>query len=203
MPDEQPVAAGVWLYVLGGLVIAAGCAAFVYTLWTGLSHITDGLTQIVVPGKKDLALQPNTWYTIFLESESIVDGRIYSTRSDVNGLRCRVTALPAGNEIATHHPAVSTAYNVNGRSGRSVLAFFTQESSAYQLSCAYDQEAQSQQAVLAVGSGMGRTISTLVLTCLAEMFGGAVLGSAMIVFAVLRRKRPPQPIPQGVLPSSR
>src|SRR5215471_18764498 len=113
-----------WWYASIGVALAlAGVGLFTYFLVHGLFHLTDSLTQVVVPGQAELSLKAPATYTIFLEEQSVVDGRIYSATESVAGLTCIVTKQPENQEIPLRRPGMSITYNVNGRSGRSMLAF--------------------------------------------------------------------------------
>src|SRR5208282_1666528 len=162
MIDDRIVRPSLWYCSIGVAVILAGLGLFLYSLLHGIFHITDDLTQIVVPGEKDLTLMPHLNYTIFLEAESVVDGRIYSTKENLSGLTCAVTSQASGNKISTRRPTMSTTYSVGGREGRSVLEFVTEEAGLYHVVCNYEEGSQGPQVVLAVGSGMGeRIVSTV------------------------------------------
>lgn len=178
-----------WYCSIGVAVILAGFGLFLYSLLHGISHITDDLTQVVVPGEKDLTLMPHLNYTIFLETESVVDGRIYSTKDSLSGLRCAVTSQASGNKISMRRPTMSTTYSVGGREGRSVLEFFTEEAGVYHIVCDYDEASQGPRVVLAVGSGVGERIVSTVTKGLASFFGGGILGGAIIVTVVVLRER--------------
>jgi hypothetical protein len=188
-----------WYYLLGAVAIAVGVSLFLSTLLHGIFHITDNLTQIVVPGEKDLTLQPRLKYSIFLEEQSVVDGRIYSTAENLSGLTCHVNSLASGTRIDLHRSGISTTYNVNGRSGRSVLEFVTKEGGEHHIACDYEEGKQGPQVVLAVGAGVGEKIFSMVFVCLGEMFGGGALGAAIILTVFFKRegsrKRLAQPPP--------
>ena len=200
MNEKQSIRPSRWYYLLGIVVIFAGVSLFVYTLFHGLFHLTDHLTQVVVPGEKDLMLQAKLRYTIFLEEQSVVDGRIYATRTNLNGLTCRVSSLTSGKKIDTHRAAMSTTYNVGGRSGRSVLEFLTEEAGTYHLTCDYQEGVQGPEAVLAVGSGVTEGIFGMILKCLAAMFGGGIVGAGVLVTVYSLRERAKRrlgPVPFG------
>lgn len=99
-----------------------GIGVFGYTMIHGLFHITDSLTQVVVPGSADLALKKELSYTVFLEEEFVANGWIYSATESVRGLTCTVKAKGSSETIKVSQAQGSVTYNVNGRSGRSVLA---------------------------------------------------------------------------------
>lgn len=137
MNDDQIVRPSWWYCSLGAVVMLVGLGLFLHTLLHGILHIKDDLTQIVVPGEKDLTLMPKLTYTILLEAESVVDGRIYSTTENVNGLTCVVTSQASGNKIYTRRSTMNTTYSVGGRDGRSVLEFATEEAGVYHIACDY------------------------------------------------------------------
>jgi hypothetical protein len=78
-----------WWYASVGVFFAlSGVGLFAYFLLTGIMHLTDSLTQVVVPGRADLRLTQPGRYTIFLEKNSVVNGRIYLVSESVDGLEC-------------------------------------------------------------------------------------------------------------------
>lgn len=189
MNDDPVVGPSWWYFVLGVAVILVGSGLFLNTLLHGINHITDDLTQIVVPGEKNLTLMPKRTYTIFLETESVVDGRIYSTTESVNGLTCAVTSQASGNKINTRRPTMNTTYSAGGRDGRSVLEFVAEEAGVYHIACDYQEGSQGPQAVLAVGSGVTGRILSMVIKSLLSFFGGGILGGAIIATVFILRQR--------------
>jgi len=202
--DQSPDRAG-WYLALGVAAILAGVGLFVYTLVGGILHVTDGLRQVVVPGEADLHLQANVKYTVFLERESVVNGRIFSDRENLNGLSCHLWP-GSGAEVALQRPRVNLTYNVNGRSGRSLLEFTPQSRGVHHLVCGFDEGNQTSQAVLAVGRGVGNKLVSLMARCLATLFGGGIVGAALLIYAYrlrrdvrLQASRASQPSPQPFL----
>jgi hypothetical protein len=61
-----------------------GGGLFFYMLFHGIMHVTDSLTQVVAPGKAELDLQPGR-YSVFLEEQSTLNGKIYSTSNQLAG----------------------------------------------------------------------------------------------------------------------
>lgn len=176
-----------WYASIGVILILGGGGLFGYYLFQGLFHLTDSLTQVVVPGHVELLLSAPATYTIFLEEQSVVDGRIYSTTLPVDGLKCSVTMRPGNEQIPLQRPGMSATYNLGNRSGRSVLEFPVNVAGQYELSCDYPQDTKGPQTVLAVGTGVGEKIFKIVLASLLSMFGG--MGSGAVVLAVIFIKR--------------
>ena len=102
--------------------ILFGGGFFGYALFHGLMHVTDSLTQVVVPGSAELNLQPGQ-YSVFLEEQSIASGKIFSTTQSIDGLACRVNSAQDGASIAIERSSANVSYSANGRSGHSVLEF--------------------------------------------------------------------------------
>jgi uncharacterized RDD family membrane protein YckC len=189
MNDDQTAGPSWWFCSIGIAVMLAGLGLSLDSILHGISHVTDGLAQIVVPGEKDFTLMPHLNYTIFLEAESVVDGRIYSTKESLSGLTCTVKSEASGNTISTRRPTMNTTYSVGGRDGRSVLEFVTEEAGVYHIACDYEEGSQGPQVVLAVGSGVGERIFSTVTKSLASFFGGSILGGAVIVTVITLRER--------------
>lgn len=201
MDPTQRIRPSLWHCAWGVLILLIGAGSFGYTLFHGLTHATDSLTQIVVPGSAQLHLQPGS-YTVFLEEQSVVDGKIYSATQSINGLSCRVNAARDGASVALTKPTTNTTYSVNGREGHSVLAFPIKQAGTYTFACAYDENVKGPNTVVAVGSGVGAAITRTVLGGLVEFFGGGVAGVAAIVFVIVRREREKKKLRQVSLPNT-
>jgi hypothetical protein len=166
-----------------------GGGAFVYALFHGITHATDSLTQIVVPGSAELTLRQGQLYTVFLEDQATVNGKIYSTTQSISGLTCRVSSVEKGTPLAIKKSSANVSYTVGSRSGHSVLEFPVQEAGRYLFSCDYGEKSQGPETVVAVGTGVGEAIVRTVLGSLAAMFGGGGLGVIVIVFVLIKRER--------------
>ncbi len=175
-------------HVLWGLpFLLIGCGIFGYTLFHGLFHLTDLLTQVVVPGQAELNLRRDTTYTVFLEKQSVINGRIYSTTQPVDGLACRVTSLQGGAAIPVTTPGSAASYDVNGRSGESVLEFHTPADGKYLFACDYGPGSSGPEAVLAVGAGVGESIYRTVFVSLASIFGSAIACIIVVLVVITWR----------------
>ncbi len=181
-----------WYFGLGIAAMLAGLGLFVYFLLTGIFHITDNLTQIVVPGEADLTLQANLKYTVFLEQQSVVNGQIFSVTQSLSGLTCHLGDQSGGAEIPIRPSQTSLTYNVNGRSGRSVLEFIPPAAGIYHLACAYEEGKEGPKAVLAVGADFGKKLGSTLGKCFASIIGGGILGAALLIIAYRIRQRAKQ-----------
>src|SRR6202795_4291195 len=99
-----------WYYWLALPVIVLGTCIVTYIFSHGLRHATDSLTQVVVPGEINLALQSGKSYTVFYEQHSIVNGRIYSSRDGLSGLKCRLHPQDHEGSIPLRHPGYTPNY---------------------------------------------------------------------------------------------
>ena len=180
-----------WWYGLIGLVFAlSGIGLFVFFIVTGILHLTDSLTQVIVPGQTELTLTQSGTYTIFLEENSVVNGRVYSATRSISGLKCSVREEgTSAGEIPVRRASSSITYSVGGRSGRSVLEFPVTESGQYRFGCDYQEGAHGPEVVVAVGTGVGERIGKTVLRSLMAMFGGGALCAVVIVGLYFMRER--------------
>src|SRR5215472_2730104 len=178
-----------WFYALGGVCVAAGVAIFLYALLHGIFHVTDSLTQVVVPGEAQLNLKRDLDYTVFVERESVVNGKIYATDDSLIGLECNAALVSGVQKISMRPARGSLTYNVGGRSGRSVFEFRVPEDGAYDFACGYSGMARGPQVVVAVGSGVGEAIMKTILQSLGGMFGGFGLGGAIFFAVFILRAR--------------
>jgi hypothetical protein len=180
--DTTPIRPSWWFYILAIVLFLGGISYFVYELWHGLSHITDSLVQVVVPGGAQLPLKHGVDYTVFLETESVVNGKVYSANGAVDGLSCELKFALQEAAIPLRRPNASTTYTVGGRSGRSVLEFRVPRDGSYNFACGYGIEAKGPVTVVAVGTGVDTGIWRTVVSSLLAIFGG--VGSGFIVWLV-------------------
>lgn len=190
MPIDEKVIRPSWWYCLWILPVACvGCGLFAYFLWTGTRQATSLLTQIVVPGEKELNLAEPGEYTIFLEEQSVVGGRIYSTKNAVNGLKCTVASTPENEELPLRTPASSVTYTLSGRSGKSVLQFDVPSTGVYKISCGYPESASDPETVIAVGTGVDNQIFNTLFRSLGALFSTFAVSLTIFLVIVTRRDR--------------
>ena len=189
MNGAQVIRPSLWYISIGVVLFLLGVGLFVYFLFSGIVHITDSLTQVVVPGRAELTLTTPGTYAVFLEEQSVVNGRIYSTTEAVNGLQCSVVSLPGKQKIDLRRPAGSTTYDVGGRHGRSVLEFQIREPGQYEFACDYPGESKGPQAVVAVGKGVGAGILRTIGLSFVSILGGMISGALVIIVVVVMRER--------------
>ncbi|HSC44722.1 MAG TPA: hypothetical protein VLC94_02775 [Candidatus Acidoferrum sp.] len=190
MPIDEKVIRPSWWYCLWILPIAGvGFGLFAYLLWTGVKEATGSLTQIVVPGEKELNLAEPGEYTIFLEEQSEVDGRIYSARGAIRGLKCTVAAQSGNEELPVRSLSSTVTYTLSRRSGRSILQFDVANAGVYKIGCAYPENAAAPQTVIAVGTGVDTRIFNTLLRSLAAFFLTFVVSLTIFLVIVARRDR--------------
>ena len=177
----------IWHCLWGLPFLLTGGAVFGYTIFHGLMHITDALTQVVVPGKAELSLQHGQRYTVFLEEQSVVNGKVFSSNESIVGLECHVKSLQRDITIALEKSSMSTSYSVNGRSGHAVLEFPVAEDGRYEFACDYGNAQKGADVVLAIGAGVGDDIFRMVAESLLAAFGG--FGACLLVVLVVLFKR--------------
>ena len=166
MNQTSAVRPSLWYCLLGVPFLLAGGGFYVYTLSHGLVHVTDSLTQVVVPGKAQLNFKRGVTYTVFLEENTVVRGKVYSANGSISGLECTVRSVANGDPVRMPHPDMSTTYDLGGRSGYSVLEFTIPESGSYEFACGYGEGVHGPEVAMAVGSGVGTRIIMVVLECL-------------------------------------
>ena len=189
MNEPTPVHPPMSYYWFAVPFIVLGMGLFLYTLLHGIFHITDSLTQVVVPGSVELTLKKGITYTVFLEEESVVNGKIYRTRGSIGGLTCNVKSSVTGEVVDIWPARSSVKYDVGSRSGRSVLSFTVPEEGGYEFACRYAEGADGPETVVAVGTGIGGKIVKTVFIGLAEMFGGEVLALIVFLWVFWQRER--------------
>ncbi|HYO46804.1 MAG TPA: hypothetical protein VEY33_08970 [Gemmatimonadota bacterium] len=172
-------------YVFAAAVLAAGVVGFALVLFLGLSGLS--MQRVVVPGSAELALEEPGRYTIYHESRSVVDGRVYDV-ADVSGLTVELVSAETGESVPLDSPGANTTYDLRGRSGRGVLTFEVDRPGAYRLSADYPA-GDGPETVLAVGKGLGTRIAMTVAGVIAIGIGSFLLAAAIAVVTFVRRRR--------------
>lgn len=174
----------VW-YAAAALPVICGFAAMGGVLFTQLPKLDDGLQQIVVPGARELRLEPGR-HTVFLEYRSVVDGRVYAV-DQVPGLAVHVEAAD-GAPVAVSPPMGSATYTLGGRQGEAINVFRVERAGTYRISADYDGKA-GPQTVIAVGQGFMTTLFATVFMGLGAVFLGMILTAAGVIGVYLARRR--------------
>ena len=174
-------------YGIALLLILVGGALAVLMVYSRLSGLADRVPQIVVPGSADLTLSRPGTYTIYLERDAVVNGRLYSTADAIQDLRVRISSA-GGSPIEMITPSVNSNYSISGRSGRAVLAFTISEPGQYHFRAGYPDGSIEPQGVLAVGFGVPEMILSTILQGMAIAGTGFVLGVIVAIVTFVRRR---------------
>lgn len=177
--------AGYWLAPLPLLVGIA------IALWVGLgavAEVSHAFTRIVAPGTGVVAFEKPGNYTIFHESESVVDGRVYVAKN-ISGMKVDVAPEAGGAAIAVHPPSVHSTYTLGGSSGESMLEFAVAEPGRYRVTAAYQSGQDGPKTVLAIGGGVIGTIFRAVAIVLVAILFGFGLSLALLLTTYFRRRR--------------
>ena len=187
-PQAAPRTPSLWYCLLGVPLLLGGIGFFLYTLFHELVHVTDSLTQVMVPGRAELSLKGGEDYTIFLERQSVMGGRVFYLTESIDGLQCHVQSVETGRSVAVTTSA-GASYSMGSRSGQSILAFRTPQDGRYEMACDYGG-GTGPRAVLAVGTGIVSGILRTVVVSLLSMFLGIGGCVAVVLTVIIKRRRP-------------
>lgn len=185
--DKTAVPGRRWYLIAAGVGLVSMVVMGLFLFWR-LAQLGDSLAQVVVPGKSELALAEPGAYTIFLEERSVVDGRVYVTKN-VAGLNVEVRALPDNEPVPIRQVVANSTYELQGRTGRSVLEFDVAKPGSYQLIAGYDDARKQPRAVLAVGSGFTGELLTAIFVSLGIVLAGWLAALVIAVRTYRRRRR--------------
>lgn len=175
---------GRYWYAVAVLIVVSGGVAAGLLLWSRLANLEPGLTRLVVPGSALIELPEAGAYTIFHESRSVIEGRIYATEN-VAGRRSEGT----GEAMPLTEPSWSSSYSLGGHTGESVLSFELARPGRYRLSASYPDGRGEPQTVLAVGSGFVSRLLTTIFGVIAIGFASFGAAAAIGVVTFLKRRR--------------
>ncbi len=187
--NNVPVKPSAKWFALPVLIIVIGAATFAFLLVSGLTGLTTGLTQVVVPGKADITLSEPGTYTIFHEYESAVGGKIYSTAGDISGLECKIVSKKTGTEIPLSQGSMSMTYDLGSRCGRSILECEVAAPGIYELSAQYPEGQSGPDVVLAIGRDFKSKLMVTILGGIGSIFGSFIAAGIITVLIVLKRQK--------------
>ena len=179
---------GRWRYALAAVVFIAGVALAVFRLETRLPALEDELPRFVFPGSLEIDLPAPGSYTIFHDSESVVDGRYYQAAA-ISGLRLALQSAATGAPVALVVPGVTTRYAFAGRSGVSIVTFDVTDPGRYRLPADYDTGRPSPDVVLAVGRGFVGKLTMMILSVMGIGLGATGIAITIAVVTLLQRRQ--------------
>ncbi|MBV8523261.1 MAG: hypothetical protein JOY71_14250 [Acetobacteraceae bacterium] len=180
MPGRYWYAVAILLWIGGAI-----CAGLI--MWAGLSGMGAGLVRGIMPGSLELTLDKPGTYTIFHETNSLIDGRIYTSQS-ADGLHLQVSAQPSGTPVQVN-AASGMNYTLGGHEGSSIAAFAIETPGAYRLVATYPNNRTGPPVALAVGGRFMGSLLGTILGAFAIGFAGFAAALAIVIVTFIRRRR--------------
>jgi hypothetical protein len=195
-----------WYYAAAALIPVLGCLTtmvLVYQWFPGLPGTwqakmsLENLTQVVVPGSRDITFAKSGAYGVYYEYRSTVDGKVYASSKTPPALACTLISRSTGANVSVVPDYVETnTYSAKGPERAAVLirSISIDEPGTYTFSCRYADGRSKPDIVLAVGPNLnweffGIAARTLLTAAagLAVLVGSGAL--AIIVAVVIAAKR--------------
>lgn len=213
--DKQRMRPSGWYYVLAALIPVLGCliATTITYRWFpdlpgtfGARMNLDNLTQVVVPGSKDIAFAESGAYAVYYEYHSVVDGTVYTSSNMPPALACTLASKTTGADMAVVPDYVRTnTYSTKDRERVGVMAWSISidEPGTYTLSCRYADGRPQPEIVLAVGPNFmweflgiaARTVLTVVAGLVVLLGSGAA--ATLVALTIAFKRRQPQQVAVG------
>lgn len=187
---EPKVKPSRWYYALAAVVLVIGVVGMVALLLSGLADLEGHLQRVILPGRHELTLAEPGGYTVFLEHQSVMEGRVYSTDArSLSNLKVTLISARSGDAIPLEPPAAKSTYSMGGRSGVSVLRFEIESPGPYVLTGRYPSGAKGPEAVFAVGHGFLGKLLVTIFSCLGILFSSVLLCVALVLVVFLKRRK--------------
>jgi hypothetical protein len=159
--NNQKTKPSSWYYALAALIPVLGCliaAVIAYQWFPGLPGTLESemklhdLTQVVVPGSKDITFAESGTYAVYYEYRSVVDGAVYANSETPPALVCTLTSKASGTDVAVVPDYVKTnKYTNRERTGVLIRSITIDEPGTYTFSCRHADGRSEPEVVLAVG----------------------------------------------------
>jgi len=170
-----------WFHLIAIAMIAAGLAGAFKTIFAAIKLMEGAITQSVFPGTLSLPIPEPGEYEIYYEAQSVFNGRVFNTGTDIPGLKFTVKEDETGEEIPLRPPGMNETYTINGRTGRAVFRFYINKPGYYSVSAQYPDNERHDEAVFAVGNIHFARFILFIPEALACIFGLCLGGVAVSV----------------------
>lgn len=185
-PGRAGYAVAAAIFVAGTVVAAVFLGVVIYNI----ASLDDEMDRVPIPGTTEVNLDNTGRYTAFYERQESLPDRGFETSGDAPGIEIEVTAVDSGESISVSDHFGDVNYDFWSRSGRSVASFWIDQPGIYEISVDYVDAADQEDAMLALGEGIGTTIIFTVLAALGSgaFFCGTV-GVALIILIITLVRR--------------
>ncbi len=186
-----------WVLVVGALLLPLfGClisAVIIYRQFQGfpgaLGRMSIGnLTQVVVPGSKEIHFSKKGAYAVYYEYRSVVNGVTYLTPKTPPALDCQLRSITSGKTASlTSDYVPSNTYSTKGdeRIGVLMMSISMDQPGTYEFSCRYPNGGTKPAVVLAVGPNFVWEFFSAAAGTLEALLGGLVIFGGLSVLAVI------------------
>jgi hypothetical protein len=175
-------------YFLAPIPLLLGFAVAAWLGWSEYAALQNAMIRFVVPGSIELTLDQPGNYTIFHETESVVDGRLYSVQN-IGALQVAMIAETDGATIPIVMPTISSSYRIGSYSGKSAWAFAIAQPGHYRLTATYVGGQAEPQTVLAIWRGFVGGLVRTIFGAIGSIFAGFLGALALALTTYFRRRR--------------
>ncbi|MEJ2123537.1 MAG: hypothetical protein P8Y47_01715 [Alphaproteobacteria bacterium] len=183
---DERLAPSRWWYGLAVIIAIGGFVAMGAFLMARLPQLNSESHRILAPGNEEITLAQPGKYTIYHESRSMLNGKVYISPF-IFGLNIKLTSLETGAEVPLGPTRMNSTYRVGGRVGKSIMGFKIDKPGRYQVATSFDDGHTEPRTVLAIGQGFGIKLIVTILGALGLASGGIIL--AVIVATSISRSR--------------
>jgi len=178
----------IW-YFMACIILVLGMGTFALLTLYSIKTATQSNTQMLAPGKLELKFTQPGHFTIYYESESVFQGRVYRTGEYLPGLSVLIYDKDSGQKIPVFSPQATESYELGGRKGKSVFQFKIEKPGTYILQAFYPGDEDSPKVILAVGKGFALKMTLLIITSVGLLFLSFILFISIFVVTYIKRDR--------------
>ncbi|MFH0799170.1 MAG: hypothetical protein V2A66_03195 [Pseudomonadota bacterium] len=182
-------------YFLASVIFLAGIALSGFILsrvFVEAKNVDRSFTRFLAPGTHSISLEKPGGYTVYFESKSELDGKVYiSNDNAAAGLKLKVKEEATGADVRVSITGSKSTYSLGSREGISLLAFYIERPGRYEVNAEFSGGwGEHEKIVLAVGQGFTSGIFVMVglIFCLVMTLIVAIAVPTVLIVVALTKK---------------
>ena len=194
-----------WYYVLALLIPVFACSGTVLLVYPNVPELpgapdtmsVDSLTQVVIPGSKEINFPEPGAYAVYYEYRSVIDGVSYTRNEYPPIMRCQLMSKDTGEDVRLAPTTVEGNVYITRNPHRAAVMYkqiSIDQPGIYTFSCQYTDGEVIPKSVMAVGPNIVWGFFNIAAKPIAAIFFGSIAfvlacGISILIISFVAFKR--------------